>query len=258
MVATSCSRAINYADPLGPVLTGHFAGVPVSKPQLTIVTYNIRYGEHAAAAAAFFAAHPTLRAADVLLLQEMDEAGTRQIAERLAMNYVYVPSAMRPHSTRDFGVAILSPWPIDDPHKVQLPGEHALIRMRRAAAAATVRTLLGNVLVYAVHLETPIGAPDAARRAQARAVLRDAASWSGPVVIGGDFNGTDAADELADAGLSWVTRRLHNTAGPFDFDHIVVSGLCVADGPRVDKNQELRRISDHWPVWAVVQPCAAG
>jgi endonuclease/exonuclease/phosphatase family metal-dependent hydrolase len=240
------------------VRTGNLAGTPVSKPQLTIVTFNIKFGEHAEDAATFLAAHPFLGTADVLLLQEMDEAGTRQIAQRLAMNYVYVPSAIHPHSSRDLGVAILSPWPIDDPHKVLLPGEHALIHMRRAAAAGTVRTVLGDVRVYAVHLETPIGAPDEGRRAQARAVLRDAASWSGPVVIAGDFNGTDAADELARAGLSWLTRRVHDTAGPFDFDHIVVSGLCVSDGPRVDRNPDLRRISDHWPVWTVVQPCPAG
>jgi endonuclease/exonuclease/phosphatase family metal-dependent hydrolase len=236
---------------------GQTDAVPVATGQLKVVTFNIKFGEHSERAAHLLAENPSLRAADVLLLQEMDEAGTGVIARELAMNYVYVPSAVHPHSHRDLGVALLSPWPIADPRKVPLPGENALLHLRRAAAAGTVRSGIGDVRVYAVHFETPFGASDGTRRQQARAVLQDATAWSGPLVIAGDFNGTDAADELARLGLTWITRQLHDTAGPFDLDQIVVRGLCVVDRPAVVKTPEARGISDHRPVWTMLQPCPA-
>jgi len=59
--------------------------------------------------------------ADLLLLQEMDLASTIKIAAGLGLDYVYYPAAIHPTSNREFGVAILSPWPIQDDHKIVLP-----------------------------------------------------------------------------------------------------------------------------------------
>jgi hypothetical protein len=44
----------------------------------------------------------------------MDGPDTEKLACALAMNSVYVPSARHPTLHRDFGVAVLSPWPLDD------------------------------------------------------------------------------------------------------------------------------------------------
>jgi endonuclease/exonuclease/phosphatase family metal-dependent hydrolase len=258
IVSAGCANAVNYADPVGPVRVGRADASPVGTGHLKVVTFNIRFGEQPARAARLLSENPSLRAADILLLQEMDDEGTRLIAGELAMNYVYVPSAVHPRSHRDFGVALLSPWRIDAPRKVPLPGENALLHLRRSAASGIVHTGIGDILVYAVHFETPFGASDATRRMQARALLQDSKGWQGPLLIGGDFNGTDAADELAHAGLSWITRQLHDTAGPFDLDQIVVRGLCVIDRPAVLNTPELRAISDHHPVWTLLQPCAGG
>jgi endonuclease/exonuclease/phosphatase family metal-dependent hydrolase len=119
-----------------------------------------------------------------------------------------------------------------------------------------VATPIGRVRVYGVHLETWFGASGTSRRDQARAVLQNAAGWHGPLVIAGDFNGTGAPQELARSGFVWLTRNVHNTAWLFDFDHILVRGLCAVGDPAAARGPETRGISDHRPVWAVVESCS--
>jgi endonuclease/exonuclease/phosphatase family metal-dependent hydrolase len=171
------------------------------------------------------------------------------------MNYLYVPSAIHPRTGREFGVAIVCRCAIDDGHKLPLPGEHALLHLRRAAAAGTLRTAIGGVRVYVVHLETPFGASDETRRRQALAILGDPHPLPPRVIVGGDFNGTDGADELARHQFAWLTRHLHDTAGPFDLDQILVRGLCIVSGPFVVRRPPLGQISDHRPVWTSIQSC---
>jgi endonuclease/exonuclease/phosphatase family metal-dependent hydrolase len=196
-----------------------------------------------------------LHDADVLVLQEMDRPGTEQLAQVLGMNYVYVPSAIHPSSHREMGVAVLSSWPIAEARKVLLPHAHRIRKMRRAAAMATIDTPITRLRVYGVHLETPLGASDQDRRDQVDAVLNDAADWPGAMVIAGDFNGTAAAKELANAGFQWLTRDVHHTSWLFDFDHILVRGLCVSGDPPAAKDTAVRGVSDHHPVWALVNGC---
>jgi endonuclease/exonuclease/phosphatase family metal-dependent hydrolase len=253
-----CATARNYEDPAGPIFIGRVQTLPRAPRPLRIVTFNLKFGEQIDRAAAVLSQPGPLRDADVLVLQEMDRPGTEQLSHELQLNYVYVPSAVHPSSRRDIGVAILSPWPMGDVGKVPLPHPHRVHRMRRSAARATVETVSGPVRVYAVHLETPFGASGGARRAQARAVLRDAAAWDGPVVIAGDFNGTGGAREMAKAGFSWLTRGVRNTAWVFDLDHILVRGLCATADPPAARGPHVRGVSDHRPVWAVVTPCGQG
>ncbi len=252
---SACATARNYDDPAGPIFIGRVQTLPRPPRPLRIVTFNIKFGEHLERAAAVLSQAGPLRDADVLVLQEMDRPGIEQLSRDLQLNYAYVPSAVHPSSRRDMGVAILSPWPMDDVAKVPLPHAHRLRKMRRAAARATVETGAGPVLVYALHLETPFGASGGVRRAQARAVLQDAAGWNGPVVIAGDFNGTGGARELAKAGFSWLTRSVRNTAWVFDLDHILVRGLCAVADPPAARGPDVHGVSDHRPVWALVSHC---
>jgi len=256
VVATGCATAINYDGPSPPIFIGQRTLGVREGTDLRLVTFNIKFGEQIDRAAGLLSRPGPLRDADVLVLQELDVAGTERLAYALGMNYVYVPSAIHPSSHRQFGVAVLSPWPIEEARNLLLPHPHRVRKMQRRAAAATIDTPIGRLLVYAVHLETLYGASSRARRDQARAVLEDTSGWDGPIVIAGDFNGTSGADELQKHGFLWLTRRVHNTDWLFDFDHILVRGLCAAADPPAAKGPDAHGISDHRPVWAVVRPCA--
>jgi endonuclease/exonuclease/phosphatase family metal-dependent hydrolase len=251
-----CATAWNYDDPAGPIVKGALVSPPRSaSDDLRIVTFNLKFGKQLDRASDLLSRPGPLSGADVLVLQEMDAPGTEAIAHALHLNYVFVPAAIHPSSRRDFGVAILSPWPLEDARKILLPHRHRIRKMRRTAAVATVITGAAAVRVYAVHFETPFGASTESRADQARAIADDAGSAAGPIVVAGDFNGTAGARELAKTGFSWLTRDVHDTAGPLDADHILVRKLCAAGRPPAAKARDLAHASDHSPVWAVVRPC---
>lgn len=222
-----------------------------------MVSFNVQFARHVDRAIALLNRAGPLKGADVLVLQEMDGPGAESLARALGMNHVYVPSVVHPASRKDFGVAILSPWPLDDARKVLLPHRHRFRKMRRSAAAATVRAPVGAIRVVAVHLETVVGGSARVRRDQAREVVAQEVAWTGPIVIAGDFNGTEAASELVRLGFTWLTRDVHDTAGPFDLDHIVVRGLCPTDHPPAAKAADPLKASDHLPVWTTLVPCPA-
>lgn len=250
-----CAHATSYLDPAGPIISGSTARRPAAAPDLRIVTFNIKWAKHIDRAIALLSMPGPLARPDVLVLQEMDAPGTKRIAEALGLNWVYVPSAIHPVPKHDFGVAILSPWPIESPRKVPLPREHRFRKLHRAAAEATLQTPSGPVRVYSVHLESPVGLGGAGRREQARAVVADARNWNGPVIVAGDFNGRGAAQEVSKAGFSWVSERVTNTAGRFDFDHVLARGLCLRDERSAGAVPDRTHASDHEPVWVVVKPC---
>ncbi len=248
-----CATARNYEDSAGPIIASPMVAPKPPTHGIRLVTFNIKFADRIDRAVDLLSMPGPLRDADVLVLQEMDAPGTEAVARALRLNSVYVPAAVHPASGRDFGQAILSPWPLDDVRKILLPHLHRTRKMRRVAAVATVHTPSGAVRVYGVHFETPFGASGSARRDQARTIARDAAEWTGPVAIAGDFNGRAAADELSKAGFTWLSRAVSNTAGPFDFDHILVRGLCAA-APAA-KAPDTTDASDHMPVWVVVKSC---
>ena len=102
----------------------------------------------------------------------MDRPGTERLAGALGYGYVYVPSAVHPVPKQDFGVALLSPWPLEEPRKLLLPHQNRFRKLRRSAAVATLRSPLGPVRVYGIHFESPAGAWGGVRRDQARVGAR--------------------------------------------------------------------------------------
>jgi endonuclease/exonuclease/phosphatase family metal-dependent hydrolase len=222
---------------------------------LRVVTFNLKWGQEVDRAAELFSRPGPLRDADLVVLQEMDEPGTARLARALGFGYVYVPSAVHPVPKHDFGVALLSPWPLEEPGKLLLPHRNRFRKLRRAAAVATLRSPLGRIRVYGIHLESPAGARGQVRRDQARTVLADASGWEGPVIAAGDFNGRVGPRELASAGFTWATEAVKNTAGPFDFDHVLARGLCLAGSGAAAAAKDETDASDHDPVWAVLRPC---
>jgi endonuclease/exonuclease/phosphatase family metal-dependent hydrolase len=224
---------------------------------LRVVTFNLKWGRAIDRAADLLQRPGPLRDADLVVLEEMDRPGTERLAGALGMSWVYVPSAVHPVPKQDFGVALLSPWPLDEPRKLLLPHLNRFRKLRRSAAVATLRSPLGPVRVYGVHFESPAGASNGVRRDQARAVLEDARGWAGPVVAAGDFNGRAGPREMAGAGFFWASEAVKNTAGPFDFDHVLARGLCPAGPGAAGVAKDETDASDHKPVWAMLTPCAA-
>jgi len=85
----------------------------------------------------------------------MDAPNVEAVARALGLNYVYFPAARHPETGRDFGNAVLSPWPIEEGWKLFLPHPSRLVGLVRAAACARVRIGRRAVRVYSVHLGRP-------------------------------------------------------------------------------------------------------
>ena len=262
-----CGRAVNYLDPAAPFYTYPNEKPPVApapEPPLRVVSFNIAYAIEIDRAIAVIRENEGLRNPDILALQEMDAPGTERIANALGMNAVYFPSGLHPKYHRDFGCAILSPWPLEEPRKILLPHGARISGLRRAAVTAVVVRGEERIRVYSVHLPSPLGVSGGSREEQLRVLAADAASAEGPVVIAGDFNSHDRLQVLAKAGFNWVTRDLGDTAallfmgiklGGFSFDHVLARGLELASGPEaVGIVQDNQGASDHKPIWAVLRP----
>jgi endonuclease/exonuclease/phosphatase family metal-dependent hydrolase len=248
--AVGCAASQNYLAPDGPRLLGAYAGKPAEDPTLRIVTFNVEYGKRVDAAIEGLRSHPSLRGADVLLLQEMDGPGVDQIALALGMNFVYFPASREPKGQTDRGNAILSPWPIEEPRKILLPHQSRIIHRARVAVTALL-TIDGRLVrVYCVHLGSPIGISGGRRRAQAEVVLADAERSAGPTIIAGDFNSHGIGDAFVDHGYIWATRSVGKTVGLFSFDHVFVRGLPARVTAGVAR--EVNNASDHRPVWAAL------
>lgn len=257
LLLAGCARVTNFLDPAGPRFEGHFAPpggwvAPATAP-LRLVTFNVKYAREIDRAIQVLEGD-SLRGADILALQEMDQAGVERVARALNLNYAYYPASIRPASGHYFGPAVLSRWPIERSWKVVLPHGGWTRGQRRTATAAIVRVRNARVQVYAVHLETPVQITDAERRDQAMAVLKDAAGFRGPVVIAGDFNSEGIGSLLTREGYTWLTQRVGPTVSWFSWDHIFVRGLSPATPPSAGVVQEINGASDHHPVWAVVMP----
>ena len=219
-----------------------------------MVTFNVEYGKRLPEALAALRTAP-LRGADLVLLQEMDAPGAASMARGLGMNYVYYPSSVHPSTGRDFGNAILSVWPIEESHKVLLPGLSLGIHQARAAAAATVRIDGRSVTAYSVHLTSMWGTGGGGRARQAEAILRDAEEHAGPlVVVAGDFNSRGVGSRLTERGFVWTTRDGGRSVGPFSFDPVFVRGLRLQDPSSTGVARGGPSASDHRPVWVVLVP----
>ena len=232
-LSTGCGRATPLLNTDGPQFLGTYAAAPAS-PQalgapLRMVTFNIKESREIDRAIAVLRSD-SLRDADVVALQEMDEMGVDRIARALKLNYAYYPSVIHSKTKGYYGPAVLSRWPIERSWKLLLPHESWGRKLRRTATAAVVRVHGLPVLVYAVHLETMVKMSDPKRTEQAVAVTEDAKRFAGPVVIAGDFNDYAMAARMRDQGFTWTTEWLGPThMGMFTLDHIMTRGLAPVE-----------------------------
>ena len=227
---------------------------PSSPASLKTITYNIDFGERVDKAIEELTMIPALQESDILLLQEMDERGVDQIAQALRHNYIYYPASIHKHG-KNFGNAILSPWPISQPYKLLLPYYSIPIHQRRIAVRAMVDVGDTSILVYNAHTETYLSTRQH-RREQAVAILNDIDPAQAHVIVAGDFNTVRKAttlriDKLAAAqGLSRATVNVGATVHRFPAiaDHIYVRGFSVVEAGKAEETAA----SDHLPVWTML------
>jgi endonuclease/exonuclease/phosphatase family metal-dependent hydrolase len=254
-----------------------------ARPMLRVATFNVHFGKDVAGLAAALLDNPQLRAADVLLLQEIESfPGDRRaqaLAERLGLHLVYAPARLKDEGTH--GLALLSRYPIRDVEVVALPHyELGWSSRRRVALIATLDWSGTPVRVVNAHLDTRLTV--AQRREQIRPALERVAD-APRVIVGGDMNTISCLAALLpgvpvclpglsqgpafdafmnDEGFLAPFRRIGGT-GPLHqrLDGIFMRGFEVAD---FDKEDEVD-VSDHVPLWADVRlpsdtpaPVAAG
>jgi endonuclease/exonuclease/phosphatase family metal-dependent hydrolase len=252
--------AKNYLDQNHPFYSGNYS-VEAREPvqTLTVVTYNIWFGEDIQQALSELKQIQSQKGLDILLLQEMDETGAERIARELQLNYVYFPAAIEPTYNKNFGNAILSRWPIVESKKVILPHRSLMNRMSRIATRATIRVHAADILVYSIHTESIFTLPQF-REDQYEAVLQDIDSESRLVIIGGDFNTfTDAAVEeiealYGQAGLVRISEASGHTLVKYGIevspDHIFARGFLVEEAGEMTG----AAASDHLPMWVTLIP----
>jgi endonuclease/exonuclease/phosphatase family metal-dependent hydrolase len=263
---TACGSATSYLDPQGPLHTFPHALAPpaAESGSLRVVSFNIAYALEIDRAVAVLRETEALRAPDILALQEMDAPGTERIARALGLNAVYLPSGVHPKHDRDFGCAVLSPWPLVEPAKLLLPHAARGSGLRRSAAVATVVRGAQRIRVYSVHLPSPLAISGRSRLEELRVLGGDAAASKDPVVIAGDFNSHGKVAELERAGFAWLTRELGATTrfsllgiplARLRYDHVLARGFVLSGEPgAMGVVEDNRGASDHKPIWAVLLP----
>jgi endonuclease/exonuclease/phosphatase family metal-dependent hydrolase len=238
------------APPVVQTIAAVSSDTAVSRDTLRIVSFNIEFAKRVDSAVVLLTEEPELRGANVVLLQEMDVPGTRKIAEALGMSYVYYPAALHSRTGRDFGNAVLSRWPIEEDAKIVLPHRSRHTRLRRIATAATLRVGEVSVRVYSAHLGTMLDIAPSKRREQLRTILEDAAVYP-RVVIGGDLNSGTVARLAREAGYAWPTERGPRTTLIGRWDHLLFRGIETPGERASGTITDVRKSSDHRPVWAV-------
>lgn len=254
-----------YEDPQGPKFEGSFAAEPPQKQSslLKVVSYNIDDGKEVKQAARELSMYNPLRGADFFLLQEMDEAGVEQLARELQANYIYYPSTMPKRNARNFGVAILSLWPLKNPEKVMLPHKHPTNKQLRIATKATAVLPDREITLYSVHTET-YTVISRHRTDQVQAIVDDIGRGDNAVIVGGDFNTVSHRSirrlkemfstigmERASSGAGTTVKKYYTR--PSAADHIFTRGLTVQGQGTLYATLA----SDHFPVWVKLAPWTA-
>jgi endonuclease/exonuclease/phosphatase family metal-dependent hydrolase len=240
-----------------------------SVPSVTLraMTYNIQYGGGSieTTSAAIRAADP-----DLVALQEVDVRwGARSafvdqasvLAERLGMQVRFAPIYQLPGADassppREFGVALLSKYPITSfanrpltRHSTQ--AESAPPSPAPGLLDATVEVRGTPIRVLNTHLDYR---PDpAVRHQQVQEVLAAIGASTSPIILFGDFNAAPTAPELqpllarlrdswpASAGPGWTYPALEPTER---IDYVLVSPQFRVVAARVPDT----KASDHRPV----------
>lgn len=180
---------------------------PVETSQnIGIMVFNMERGVHLAELGDFLETCPEVHPYDVILANELDDGcvrsggkdTTKELAERLGMNYVYGLEFIELVNGEDpkgfHGNAIFSRWPILNAKIVRLPEQYNWYfdRQRRIGGRLAILAELDvngkHIGVGTIHLENRTDGPG--RQAQLEVILKEAEEmFKGmPIVLGGDLN----------------------------------------------------------------------
>jgi endonuclease/exonuclease/phosphatase (EEP) superfamily protein YafD len=250
----ACSAPKNYLSLEGPKFTQNYAKSPITASDtLKIITFNIKFAHQIQQAIEELMTVPELQGPDIILLQEMDEAGTDSIARSLKFNYIYYPATVHPQSDRNFGNAILSRWPIHSDKKILLPYEPPLAKTKRIAVSSYISHPKLELLVYSVHTATAIISAKK-RLEQSDSLLHSISEEHDNIIIGGDFNTVfsknvrDLEEIFSKNGFFRASRDAGTTVRwnflNFTMDHLFVKGLDFIAAGTTETGA-----SDHKPLW---------
>jgi endonuclease/exonuclease/phosphatase family metal-dependent hydrolase len=207
-------RTVSGALAVG-MLVGCARPAPIVGPrELRVLVYNVHAGKDAAGIDNLERVADLVRAtrADIVLLQEVDR-GTRRsgnvdqlgvLAQRTGFSVAFGKTL--DYDGGEYGIAILSRWPIADHALVRLPVEPPQQRSGgsyepRGAQRVRLRDP-GQTAVVNTHLDA--SREDHYRRQEIRTVLAIAREAEAGVLIGGDFNSTPDSEVQADARQAGV------------------------------------------------------
>ena len=242
--------------------------------ELRVLVYNIHAGKDAAGVDNLERVAALVREtrADVVLLQEVDRLTTRsgnvdqlrELERRTGLQGVFGKTL--DYQGGDYGIAVLSRWPVRRDTLVRLPVEPPQARAGgsyepRGALVAWIDAPGEPLRVVNTHLDA--SGDDHYRRqeasrvlAEARALAADSSAGAPLVLVGGDFNaepGTATPRTLTDAGFrdAWATcgaggdGLTYSAARPVKrIDYLFVLGRAGCNAARVLASDA----SDHRPL----------
>jgi endonuclease/exonuclease/phosphatase family metal-dependent hydrolase len=220
-VTTATRRGSVVGAVLALLVGGCARPLPISTPrELRVLVYNIHAGKDAGGIDNLARVVDLVRTtgADVVLLQEVDR-GTRrsgQVDQPAVLarqtGFAVAFGKTLDYDGGEYGIAMLSRWPIAEQGVTRLPVEPPQRRSGgsyepRGAQRVIVRGSDVEIALVNTHLDA--SREDHYRRQEARTVVGIVADLGSPVLVGGDFNSTPESEVQADirsAGLrdAWL------------------------------------------------------
>ena len=136
--------------------------------------------------------------ADIIALQEVDVRTNRSgkidqaklIAEKLGMNYHFFKAI--DHDGGDYGIAILSKFPIRNPQNIALPQ----VEKAESRTLAILEVQVKNKWINMVNTHLDASKSDKNRVAQMKFILDKASKWKLPVILCGDLNSVPTSETI--------------------------------------------------------------
>lgn len=244
------------------------------KNTLKVASFNIEFSLRIDEAIELLSSDADTDDIDILMLQEMDEIATAQIAKALHMSYIYYPAIYHPKYKKNVGTAILSRFPITQKSKIILPHPSSYpkvakwknYKFNKIATHATIEIRGKVIALYSLHtaaFNTTQKKWDCSTKI-AHHAKKHKYSY---IIVGGDFNSmgqTDiqaSIDPFLQENYIWSSRDIGHSgnhkrallafipAEAFVLDHIVSKGFKLIDSGKLSAVD----ISDHDLIWTELE-----